>query len=59
MSLFLDFDKNESVFYNNLYIDEYKLVVKTPINKREKHDNNIKIESFDLTKYTYLTHYES
>ena len=58
MNLFLDFDKNKHVFYNNLYIDEYKLVVKTPINKREKHEFNTKIEEFDLTKYTYLTHYE-
>jgi hypothetical protein len=59
MSLFLDFDKNEKVFYNNLYIDDYNLVVKTPINKKEKHENRIKIELFDLTKYTYLTHYDS
>ena len=58
MNLFLDFDKNKNVFYNNLYMDEYKLVVKTRINKREKHEEDTKIEHFDLTKYTYLTHYE-
>jgi len=58
LGLFLDFDKTEKIFYSNLYIDGYKLVVKTPIAKDEKQNNNIKIEEFDLTKYTYLVAHE-
>ncbi|MFX1274304.1 MAG: hypothetical protein ACFFBP_16235 [Promethearchaeota archaeon] len=58
MGLFLDFDKREKLFYSNLYIDEHKLVVKTPITKDEKQDLEIKIEHFDLTKYTYLVAHE-
>jgi len=58
LGLFLDFDKTEKIFYSNLYIDGYKLVVKTPIANDEEQKNNIKIEEFDLTKYTYLVAHE-
>jgi hypothetical protein len=46
----------EDVFYSNLYIEDYKLVVKTPIviKKTVKKWDTI-VEEFDLTKYTYLT----
>ena len=55
--LFLDFDKRENIFYSNLYIDGYKLVVKTPIQevvRQQKNNLEVKIEEFDLTRYTYL-----
>lgn len=57
VSKFLDFDKDEIIFYNNLYIDEFKLVVKIPLSspKSEISRENIKIEKFDLARYTYLT----
>ena len=63
MGLFLDYDKYENVFYDNLYIDDYKLVVKTPIVKGtikpEMPDvNSIIVEQFELTKYVYLTAHE-
>ena len=63
MGSFLDYDKYENVFYSNLYVDDYKLVVKTPIVKgtikSETPDvNSIIIEQFDLTKYVYLLAYE-
>ncbi len=59
MGMFLDFDKDENIFYSNLYLEDYKFVVKTPIVKgnikSETPDvNNIKLEEFDLTKYVYL-----
>ena len=62
---FIDFDKSKNVFYDNLYLCEQKLVVKIPICKRlysEKSDTfhakrKLKIEPFNLTKYTYLTAY--
>ena len=58
MGFFVDFDKKDKVFYCNLYVDDYKLVVKTPIVKKEKKDVDVKIERFDLTKYTYLFAHE-
>ena len=63
MGLFLDYDRYENVFYSNLYLDDYKLVVKTPIVKGsivpEMPDvNNIIVEQFELTKYVYLTAHE-
>ena len=50
---FIDFDKIKSIFYNNLYLDDYKIVVKMRLTKEE----DIKIENFDLTKYIYLLAY--
>ena len=56
--MFLDFDKTEKIFYSNLYMDDYKLVVKNPITNDEKPNHDIKIEEFNLTKYTYLVAHE-
>ena len=60
-SMFIDFDKGTSIFYDNLYLDDYKIVVKTPIvcckKLTETIDIKVKIEKFDLTKYAFLTSY--
>ena len=62
---FIDFDKSEYVFYDNLYLCDQKIVVKIPICKKHYAEKNeesnanrrVKIEPFNLTKYTYLTSY--
>lgn len=54
LSLFLDFDKNEQIFYSNLYLDDYKLVVKVPITNNRDVKKETKIDKFDLVRYTYL-----
>ena len=55
---FIDFDKNKKVFYNNLYIPEYKLVLKMPLAKEEGvPKGEVKFKKFDLTKSTYLLSY--
>ena len=58
MSVFVDFDKKKKTFYNNLYLEEEKLVIKMPLINSEKLDEKVKrevkVEKFDLTKYTYL-----
>ena len=56
LNKFLDFDDAQQVFYYNLYLNDYKLVIKIPISERkeEKDVENIKIDNFDLTKYTFL-----
>lgn len=60
MNKYIDFDKNNEVFYYNLYSKDVKFVIKIPIyrfkNKNKKKE--IKIEKFDLTKYTFLLNCE-
>lgn len=53
---FLDFDKVNSIVYNNLYLEDYKLVVKIPIDDKdyEKSKTEVKIEKFDLTNRAFL-----
>lgn len=63
MGMFLDYDKYENVFYSNLYLEDYKFVVKTPIVKGsikpETPDvNDIKLEEFSLGDYVYLLAHE-
>ncbi|TFF87104.1 MAG: hypothetical protein EU550_03985 [Promethearchaeota archaeon] len=66
VNCFLDYDKTEMVFYDNLYLKEPNYVIKIPIgitnlDYYEKFDNSqeeIKTEKFDLVKYTYLTSYD-
>ena len=55
VSKFIDFDKNENIFYDNVYLDEYRLVVKIPLLKKEK---DIKIKEFTLGGYVFLFSYE-
>lgn len=54
---FMDFDKNKKILYNNIYLNEYKVVIKIPINLKENTQEKIKIEKFDLAKCVYLFTY--
>ena len=58
ISKFLDFDKNKSIFYDNIYLDDYKIVVKVPLIEKQKAEKDMKINKFDLTKYTFLLSYD-
>ena len=55
---YLDWDKFENKFYNNLYLDDFKIVVKIPLIKRNDIEEDIKIKKFDLEKYTFLISYD-
>ena len=56
---FLDFDRHENHFVNNLYLDDYKIVVKMPLTKNDRDPVvDVRIEKFDLAKYTYLLSYD-
>jgi hypothetical protein len=57
ITFFIDWDKYENMFYNNIYLEDYKFVVKMPLLERIKSKKDIKIKKFDLTKYTYLCSY--
>lgn len=54
---FLDWDKNENTFYNNIYLENCKRVIKMILIPRENSEEDIKIKKFDLGKYTYLCSY--
>ncbi|KKL25125.1 hypothetical protein LCGC14_2408420, partial [marine sediment metagenome] len=55
-----DYDRIEQIFYDNLYFDKSGFVLKIPLLSliRQISKDDIKIEKFDLTKYTYLLHHE-
>lgn len=55
---FIDWDKFESVFYNNFYLDNYKIVIKMPLVPRKEPKDEIKIKKFNLEKYTFLISYD-
>ncbi len=58
-SMHIDYDRNEKVFYNNIYFKKYNLVIKMSLFKEEKTPppDDVIIERFDITKYIYLAHY--
>lgn len=56
--MFLDWDKYENCFYNNLYLEEYKIVIKIPLIIDKPITDDLKIKNFNLAKYTYLVSYD-
>ena len=55
--LFIDWDKNKNTFYNNVYLENCKLVIKMRLISKEDLEEDIKIKKFDLGKYTFLINY--
>ena len=55
---FIDWDKFENIFYNNFYIDKYKIVIKVPLVPKKEQKDEIKIKKFNLEKYTFLISYD-
>ncbi|MBD3194120.1 MAG: hypothetical protein GF317_03635 [Candidatus Lokiarchaeota archaeon] len=56
---FIDFDKSNELFYDNLYLNDEKIVIKIPIHVNNgKNGADVKMDKFDLSKYTYLVSYE-
>ncbi|TFF90265.1 MAG: hypothetical protein EU548_03890 [Promethearchaeota archaeon] len=54
---FLDFDKGNSLYYNNLYLEDMKLVLKVPISNElgySKERDTLKVEKFDLCNRAYI-----
>lgn len=58
IGMFLDWDKYENCFYNNLYLEDYKIVIKIPLIIDKPINDDLKIKKFNLAKYTYLVSYE-
>lgn len=62
ISKFIDYDRDKCVFYDNIYINDEKFVIKQPIvckrSLRNKIYKGVRIEKFNLAKYTFLTSYD-
>jgi len=54
---FIDWDKCANLFYNNIYLENCKSVIKMQLIPRDDMEEDIKIKKFDLEKYTYLCDY--
>lgn len=62
VSKFIDYDREKCLFYDNVYLDDEKLVIKQPIvckrSMRAEIYKGVRLEKFNLAKYTFLTSYE-
>ena len=54
---FIDFDKDTNILYNNIYLNNFKIVIKIPLDEKENSQPEIKIEKFSLVNDIYLTSY--
>jgi hypothetical protein len=54
---FIDWDKCKNIFYDNIYLEKQKIVIKMPLIPTEDSNANIKVKKFDLGKYTFLINY--
>ena len=43
MGKFIDFDKKKGMFYDNIWLDEHKIVVKMPLTRENYSDKHILI----------------
>jgi len=57
IKFFIEFNKADNTLYDNLFLGEYKIVIKTPMNERDNPLSQIKIECFSLVNNTFLTSY--
>ncbi|MFX1374736.1 MAG: hypothetical protein ACFFA0_02885 [Promethearchaeota archaeon] len=54
---FIDWDKCKNMFYNNIYLENFKIVIKMPLIHKGNSEDDIKIRKFNLERYTYLCSY--
>jgi hypothetical protein len=60
LNKFVDFSKNKGIFYDNLYLNDVKFVIKMPIPdlKKEILIDNIRIEEFNLANSIFIFNYD-
>jgi hypothetical protein len=57
---FVDYNKNNGLLYDNLYLNDIKLVIKIPFpdSRKEGSTNNIRIVRFNLIDSIYIFSYD-
>ena len=57
---FVDYNRNNGLLYDNLYLNDVKFVIKTPFpdSRKEGSINNIRIARFNLTDSIYIFSYD-
>jgi len=57
---FVDYDKNNGLLYDNLYLNDIQFVIKIPFqdSRKEGSINNIRIAKFNLTDSIYISNYD-
>ena len=60
LNKFVDFSKNNEVYYDNLYLSDVKFVIKMPLTdlKKEILIDNIRIEEFNLANSIFIFNYD-
>jgi len=58
MNMYIDWDRYKNMFYNNIYLEDSKFVIKMPLLPQKNGQMDIKIKKFNLTTYTYLISYD-
>ena len=58
INMYIDWDRYKNMFYNNIYLEDSKFVIKMPLLPQKNGQIDIKIKKFNLTKYTYLISYD-
>jgi hypothetical protein len=57
---FIDYNKKNGLLYDNLYLNDIKIVIKIPFqdSRKERSINNIKIAKFNLSDSIYISNYD-
>ncbi len=58
INMYIDWDRYKNMFYNNIYLEDSKFVIKMPLLPQKNSQMDIKIKKFNLTTYTYLISYD-
>ena len=58
-SKFIGFDHEDKKFYDNIYLDDFKIVVKIPlIDEKDSEPPKVKMEKFNIGKYALFLSYD-
>jgi len=55
---YIDFDKRDARYYNNLYLEEHNIVIKMPLFEEEKTEEIATIDKFNLINRIFLLSYD-
>ncbi|MFX1238453.1 MAG: hypothetical protein ACFFAS_05080 [Promethearchaeota archaeon] len=58
MNRFIDLEQDKDILYDNIYMNEYKIIIKMPLYNAEGILGEIKHDTFDLAKSKIFIPYE-